>query len=176
MNTAQRLSAFAKIINQFGPYSTEAEEFLESHKKDSAFCRQAMISRALKVVFVPESALQNNQSLKALIALLRSGVPPDEIEAFLAAHQHEPQFNRLKEIATVGMAVAQMGFLNRVPCPAPEENASFVLNMLEPKRKKEVQLHILGCVQCCMEVDALRTAIQEVCAEEDGEISDTGAI
>lgn len=46
--TTDLLSQYARILNQFGPESTEAKEFVEQNRVDDEFVELAMLSRKLK--------------------------------------------------------------------------------------------------------------------------------
>jgi len=48
VQTAQLLSQFAKLLNSYGPDSSEAASFLEIHGKDTEFAELARLSATLK--------------------------------------------------------------------------------------------------------------------------------
>lgn len=54
MNAAQLISEFAKVLNQYGPDSPEAESFVREHNRDQEFVELAHISIALKRALMPQ--------------------------------------------------------------------------------------------------------------------------
>jgi len=68
MNAAQLISEFAKVLNESGPDSPEAAEFIRQHSNDAEFVELAHISIALKRALMPQSENGNPQHANAEMA------------------------------------------------------------------------------------------------------------
>jgi hypothetical protein len=64
MNAAQLISEFAKVLNESGPDSPEAAEFIKQHSNDAEFVELAHISIALKRALMPQQPGNGNPQLE----------------------------------------------------------------------------------------------------------------
>lgn len=49
MNTSECLAEYAELLNNYGPNSKEAQQYLDEHCYDTEFTELAILSRKLKV-------------------------------------------------------------------------------------------------------------------------------